>query len=326
MTIKKRLFYYQFWQTCQQKIRAGFTLTELLITILIASIAVSGLLAAMVELLRTDQQEAMREETQQEMQAAMNFIAEDLRESVYIYDGTQRRLVSGVPIVHSIYNFLPSDFSPATPIIAFWKAEPLSATQETILQTTLKNCSLPAPKDEECAALQLSRRTYSLVVYLQDKTPSTIWKGKSRILRYELSKYTSSGFPSLTQSTGYVDPARTNNFTTWPYDAGNNNLQTVRPTGKPEVLVDFVDDPSSTVDDANVLNICPASGYSRLPNNTMKSFFACVRTIGNNIGQNQDIILYLRGNSYGKGGVSNQDELPTLQTRVTLRGVIDKFK
>jgi type II secretory pathway component PulJ len=338
MIAKKLWLSYCFLRTCQHKQISGISLVELLVSILIASIAISGLLAAMVELLQTDQQEAMREETQQEMQAALNFISEDLRESVYVYDGEQTR---GGNTLHNVYEYLPNfDAIPAKPILAFWKAEPISAEQEKLLanNSTLKTCNFSDPnKAQECRSLKSRRRTYTLVVYLQSTNPDPTWKGKSRILRYELPTYTSSNFASLTKTQGFVDPIDSNNFPTWPFNAQNVDLQAVSPqlgNSPPEVLVDFVDAPSS--DDPENPDISQATycsdkfgdDYERAPklsnNPNSKSFFACVRKIGNALGQNQDIVLYVRGNTYGKGGVDKEKQFP-LQTRVTLRGVIDKF-
>jgi prepilin-type N-terminal cleavage/methylation domain-containing protein len=331
---QKSSFLCKLWQIARSRTASGFTLTELLVTIVIAGIAITGLLAAMVELLRTDQQEAIREETQQEMQAALSFIAEDLRESVYVYDGSQQRNSVAIP-----YDALPDFSSVGTPIIAFWKAEPLNAGQQTTLAGINCNTAFSSNNDKkaECDNLKLKRRAYSLVVYLQTNAsdPNGLWKGRSRILRYELPQYRTSDFANLTWSTGFVDPARTNNFPGWPFDAQNtNNSQTSLPVlseSPAEVLVDFVDDPNRLQNNTTETNIpsCPTTNYTRFPNtNTTtpnNSFFVCVRNVGNDLGQNQDIIAYLRGNTFGKARSTEDNILSTMQTRVTLRGVIDKF-
>jgi type II secretory pathway pseudopilin PulG len=332
MISKKFSFLSQLWSVNRYKKNAGVSITELLVAMVVAGIAITGLLAAMVELLQTDQREAAREETQQSIQTALDFIAEDLRESVYVYDGTQRRGADGSGPLHYIYDYLPDFSSVGTPILAFWKTEPLSASQESDLSRT--DCArLAQPAQQECNNLKLRRRSYSLIVYLQSTIPDPKWKGKSRILRYELPKYDASNFSTLAKSPGFVDPAEANNFPTWPLDSSNTNLQFTQGAGSPslsdsppEVLVDFVDEPASTINIPDCVSSY-GSSYVRLPSDDTnnRSFFACVRRIGNEIGQNQDIILYLRGNTYGKEGANAQDELPTLQTRVTLRGVIDKF-
>jgi hypothetical protein len=61
-----------------------------------------------------------------------------------------------------------------------------------------------------------------------------------------------------------------------------------------------------------------------------------VRKIGEVLGLNQDIFIYLRGDATGRNGLIKEDKvltseinkkstLPTLQTQVTLRSAIDKF-
>jgi prepilin-type N-terminal cleavage/methylation domain-containing protein len=65
----------------------GFTLTELLVVVIISSIIVSALLGLVVQLTGTEQRESVRTETQREMQMALNYIASDLRQAVYIYEG-----------------------------------------------------------------------------------------------------------------------------------------------------------------------------------------------------------------------------------------------
>lgn len=305
MTAKQQpLKLLRLWKNYQSKTTAGFTLTELLATVLIGGIVISTLLAVIVEFLQTDQQEAARTETQQEMQAALNYIEEDLRESVYIYPNT-----TGLPSGTNV-----------TPVIAFWKAEPINeaelpANSEAQCNANFSTEALRA----ECRALIVRRRAYSLVVYFQSTESDTTWEGQSRIRRYELPTYSNPA--TLTRSTGFVDPVQDNSFPAWL--TTNGSVVSTGLTDKP-VLVDFVDDPANNA----VPNVptCP-TGYSRTPSDaaTHNSFFACVRNTGGSLGVNQDAILYLRGNAEGRGGLGSDSFLPTLQSRITLRGVIDKF-
>ena len=297
--------FLQLWRTYQRKTTAGFTLTELLATILIGGIVISTLLAVIVEFLQTDQQETARTQIQQEMKAALEYIEEDLRESVYIYPTT---------------NGLPNFGTNVTPVLAFWKAEPidedkLPADSEDECDDNFSTEALQA----ECKALIVRRRAYSLVIYFQSTESDATWEGKSRVRRYELPAY--SDTEELERSTGFVDPVQDDSFPSWLDN--NGSIVTTMLTDKP-VLVDFVDDPTNNA----VPNVptCPTR-YSRTPNNaaTNNSFFACVRNTGGSLGVNQDAILYLRGNAEGRGGLSSNEILPTLQSRITLRGVIDKF-
>ena len=324
-----RIKLYKLWNLYQKSKTEGLTLTELLVTIIIASIVFTGLLSAVVELMQTDQREAIRTQTQQEMQMALDYIADDLRESVYIYDSFERDPGTNDD---DLTNFLPDFGANVTPVLAFWKAEAiddeeLPGEEDESVEERCADFATDALR-AECQALQLRRRAYSLVIYLQSTRPSDTWEGKSRIMRYQLPMYTDS--ENLERSDGFVDPADNRNFPTWPNRDGRT-LQATRPSlpvGGPPVLVDFVDDPMNP----SVEDLPPCrSNYTRLPNDDNStdlvennSFFACVRNVGNNLGLNQDIVLYLRGNAEERG-LGGEGFLPTLQTQVTLRGVIDKF-
>jgi hypothetical protein len=345
--VSKKFFLLKLRQIYRVRATSGISLVELLVSMVIAGIAITGLLSAMVGLLSTDQQEAIADETQQEMQTALSFIAEDIREAVYVYDGTQLRSGKSIP-----YDSLPDFSTVGTPVLVFWKVEPLSQRQQTLLAGINCNTAFASNIDKrsECDNLKMKRRAYSLVVYLQlreadPNNPSKLWQGKSRIVRYELPQYyrDNPDFATLNWFKGFVDPARTNNFPGWPFDSQDtNNLQESANGGSgkpvltespPQVLVDFVDDPNSTPTPAPPS--CPNQpapallDYQRLPATSTatpnSSFFVCVRTVNDNLGLNQDIILYLRGNTFGKQGTTKDNTLSTLQTRVTLRGVIDKF-
>jgi len=208
----------------------------------------------------------------------------------------------------------------------------------------------------ECQNIWKQRRAYSLVVYFQvpkdTANANDRWDGESRIVRYELPK-----FRSLTASNaadvfdrhqGFVDPAElgSNSFAAWPY-SGDTNCQAEscvdglpgaggRPdlgatSPKAQVLVDFVDDPDSTRADSDGTASEPTTcnaGYDRIPaadsGKPSSSFFVCLQDNGGRFGEPQDVVVYLRGNAKGRGGNRSDAFLPTLQTRIAMRGVIDK--
>ncbi len=303
----------------------GFTLIELLVSMLMAGIIISSLLYLMVNLLQTDQKEAATNQTQGEMQAAMDYITSDLRDAVYVYDD-----------VTKLSSYLPNFGTDHKPILAFWKPESVA---EQSGQTLPSDCTLEtftALQKQECASLRVRQNTYTLVVYLQSKGEGGEWKGQSRIRRYQLRKYTT--ISTLTKSTGYIDPSQTNtSFQQWPRDItstaspkpGLQDPLLSASSGSASVLVDFVDDPTNQV----TIPSCPSTEYIRtpispaspaLPNST--SFFACVRNEANSVGLNQDVIVFLRGNPVGKTGIFTfaNRQLPTLQSQVVARGVLDK--
>ena len=98
----------RFWRVRPSK---GFTLTEMLIATTISLIIMTGLLAAIIEVLDRDRQEGILTQTQQDMERAMKYISNDIKESVYIYDFTQ----AGPPPMTGLPNFGAG----VTPIIAF---------------------------------------------------------------------------------------------------------------------------------------------------------------------------------------------------------------
>ncbi|MDJ0714965.1 MAG: prepilin-type N-terminal cleavage/methylation domain-containing protein [Prochloraceae cyanobacterium] len=323
-----KFFLYRFGKNNRSKTTKGFTLTELLTTVILSGIVLSALLTAMVKVLRSDQLEGDRTKVQQEMHQAIDYIAQDLKEAVYVYNDNQ--------IKNQIKDSIPDFGNDVTPVLAFWKIEPISES-DLPSSSDCSNSSLSDEQQAECNALIVKRHAYSLIVYLQSKENSTTWKGKSRILRYRLPKYSnlsdSNISNKLQHTTGFIDPGVYKNFSTWP-----DNLQLTRPTlsgGNSPVLVDFVDDPSST--SQNQL-VCPdldgntaTEEYARVPdlnspiNFQSNSFYACVRTTGT-LGIKQDVIVYLRGNSKETGEQSNADDVKAeLQTRVTTGGIIDKY-
>ena len=308
----------------------GFTLVELLVSMLMAGIIISSLLYLMVNLLQTDQKEAATNQAQGEMQAAMDYITSDLRDAVYVYDEVTKLLP-----------YLPEFATTHKPILAFWKAESV----EEQGQALPSDCTLATFTDlqkAECTSLRVRQNTYTLVVYLQSKDETNQkWQGKSRIRRYQLRKYTTMS--TLALSTGYVDPSQTNtSFQQWPRDITSTtvpkpSLQAARPTvDNGEALVDFVADPDITT--VGVPS-CPSTDgdndfdadddYKRTPAATgYTSFFACVRKEVSSVGLNQDIVVFLRGNPEGKTGILPgtvaDKQLPTLQSQVIARGVVDK--
>ncbi len=164
------------------------------------------------------------------------------------------------------------------------------------------------------------------MVYLQKpKDSNANWPGKSRIIRYELDKY--SNLATLTSTPGYRDPATAGvNFSTWS-SSGTT-------AGTKSVLVDFVDAPSNP---PSYTPSCSSlgTGYTIVPSTAAaasKSFFGCIRnpeagTASTPTNGNQDAYLYLRGNIDGAGGVGSlgrDSALPTLETRVLMRGVVNK--
>lgn len=320
----------------QRSPNGGFTLTEKIASLFMAGIITTAMISVIVRLIESDQREAAFIATEQEMQIALNYITEDLREAVYIYEDID-------PIMDYLPDFTTLIGANTRPILVFWRTESLPDSYLNFGGNCNNAFASPALQ-QECQVVRIKRAAYTLVVYLQSSDPDPAWEGKSRILRYALPKYlppsTQGGAIDLTQTTGFVDPALFNNFPTWPLDRNGSNQQTEIPdptaSGQPQpiVLTDYIDSPDRTefrsASQPNLPEEPPSceTGYERVPADADEnnSFFACVRSTDNRVGRNQDVIVYLRGNAEGRNKLSKTvDFLPTLEAQVTLRGVIDKF-
>ena len=324
---------------------AGFTLAELLITLVISSIIITGLLVLVVDLVTANRKELARTETQREMSIASEYISSELREAAYVYTGDC--LWDGGPTEADVEPCLglfagggtnlqtPAD---SVPIIAFWKLDPLPP-----------NCGAP-----ECANYAVAQRSYTLVVYfLSTDNPDNRWDGQARLTRAELTRFNASG--QLGDLGNSPDPSTTaTTFRSWQSATGL--------TPRDAVLVDYVD----VTPDQQELQAdeeCPigyritpssaaldASGFSQV-----RSVYACVRddalagSASNTTSAfNQKVVLFVRGNPQGRFGLdaiacgedlqqtlrTERDDLltgsrgicdlPTVKTEVLNRGVANK--
>ena len=188
----------------------GMTLVELLVGAIMAFLIITPMLGFVVDMLNTDRREQVKANTEQDIQAAVDFIAQDLSQAIYIYDnnpvtnGTPNTTPTGIP---AIRNFIPNQPN-ETPILVFWKRQllknslPLRANDQPI------TCTTTATGANTC------NDTYvlALVAYYQVIGTPGIWcqpSGNdcpSRIVRYQIQDGLRN--PSLTN----VDPLQ-NYFT-----------------------------------------------------------------------------------------------------------------
>ena len=204
----------------------GFTLIELLISILISTVIISTLLAFTVNIMETDRREQAKVESQGDVQAALNYISNDLQEAVYIYnaDSLNYNNADAAP-GPGIKDQLPdatvdpvfaSDKS--TPVLVFWKRKYFAPDTEVSVGgstkkvgcleygTTTTNSAAPAAPsgspvptatpvpNATCDGnnpVGAGRYTYALVAYylIYDNPAGTnsSWSNAARIGRWELS-------------------------------------------------------------------------------------------------------------------------------------------
>jgi prepilin-type N-terminal cleavage/methylation domain-containing protein len=354
-TLKR--FWYSHRKCDIQHQSSGFTLLELLIVTIISGGIIAGLTYIVVELLTADRRENALTETQQDMQRALDFMAAELREAVYVYSGECLRSGGGgdpsAPCP-GLVDYLPVGVSTnSVPVVAFWKQEPIPST----LRQQCRNSTRANPLRVSGVFVPcLTAHSYSLVVYsLSKENTNNTWKGLARLTRTALTEFTQTG----NRTQGYVNPGANAIYNTWPFGpppsaAGGGTLVNLQafavPAGRPDisptVLVDFVDDgtgaqqagltgtascPDNPATAQADYSISPTTAeLSRLGFANVRSFYACIsqgETVGTTPSdQNREVILYLRGNAFGKPVIlSRRGFLPTLETRVLSRGVLERI-
>ncbi|MEG4321427.1 MULTISPECIES: hormogonium polysaccharide secretion pseudopilin HpsC [unclassified Microcoleus] len=286
------------------QIEKGMTLVELLVGSIMAFLIITPMLAFVVDMLNTDRKEQLKSNTEQDIQAAVDFIAQDLSQSIYIYDN------AGITAINS---FLPT--ASGTPVLVFWKRQPL--------KNSLPRNSTVAAKPKTCDQYMNPRQcndTYvrSLVAYYQIKDTLSTWCQPSggncptRIARYEIR----DGIDRLTDTatgqpygpTNTTDAQQTDpgfNSETDPDKSFNLNNPTVNVTNpagftdksgakNPQVLVNYIDHSpeQKQIDKAEcqkalgnpsvTIGVTPTEipeATLRVPApDTVNSFYACVDT------------------------------------------------
>jgi type II secretory pathway pseudopilin PulG len=260
-TLLRLLLKSQHERNCSEpaKTDKGMTLVELLVGSIMAFLIITPMLSFVVDMLNTDRREQVKSNTEQDLQAAVDFIAQDLSQAIYIYDNnpaltnTPTTTPTGIP---AIKNQLPPD-AKGTPILVFWKQQqrknsvPINPTVANTVKPV--NCDQPG-NEGQC------NDTYvlSLVAYYQfrEDDPKSIWCQPSgsacptRIARYEITdgikNPNATSIADLyytdgeTKDTQRPDPAFNREFDlTKPTE--NVTLATGLVSAQSQVLVNYID-------------------------------------------------------------------------------------
>jgi prepilin-type N-terminal cleavage/methylation domain-containing protein len=254
------------WPTWRGRRSQGFTLVEILVSLVIAGILMAALGSVLIDMLNTERREASLNQLRQDLKAAMDVIANDLSQAVFVYNGNcldGNRQQCGDTTRHGqpLTNYLPAFPATMTPVLAMWILEPFPYDQNQLGYATFRmprDCERVWSSDEprtkqHCRDLQNGRRTYTLVVYYIDTAPTSFWapdspwQGKARLVRYQLRKYKVANVASdvnydyLGINRGYVEPIGETNFARWPFKVGTTtteNLQDTRAGGRPEANIE----------------------------------------------------------------------------------------
>ena len=301
----------------------GMTLVELLVGAIMAFLVITPMLAFVVDMLNTDRREQVKSNTEQDIQAAVDFIAQDLSQAIYIYDNIDiNGGTRGTVTVTAIKSQLPAaNDATKIPILVFWKRQQVKTSVPI-------NSTIATPKT--CDATKCND-TYvlSLVAYYQFKDNDPTWCQPSggpcpiRIARYEIRDGVRKPDPVAADTNlPYYNVADTNPDTQQPDPAFNKDFDFSKPTvnvtvptkladlksggNKPEVLVNYIDHttPGPTLSPTECKTALgnptdPKDPTKFLDESTLKvtdadgrnSFYACVDT-ARNIAR-----VTLRGNS-----------------------------
>lgn len=318
---------------------SGFTLIELLVALLIATLVITPLLGFMINVMNTDRQEQAKATTEQEIQAALDYITRDLQQAVYIYDAAGIQAINrtdglGLPF---------SDSTDRVPVLVFWKRELIN---KVIAIATNE-------KDDTYV--------YSLVAYylIKDSNTSSISPSNAaRISRWQISDgviansggVTCNGYTAKYINNDYCPSAgfalfnlnepgtleekmnkwkRLSQYTS-KNAAGQDVVNPVNPSA-PITLLYYIDQTTTTTAAPEKVS-CPTGSTLVAPNIStinsratfnMTSFYACIDRI------DTTAQVFIRGNALARlqsNNLSYQNRLrayfPTASVTVQGRGVL----
>jgi hypothetical protein len=202
----------------------GYTMIELLVGMIMAFLIITPLMGFVLNLLDDDRKEGVRATTDQELQSAMDYIQEDLRQAFYVYDRT------GVQAINNP-NGIEQDKDKRTPILVFWKRTIEKKSRPVV---TIKNgsCSPTGALDDSFV--------YSLVAYyVSTDNPNGIWSDKAvRIERLEISDGVQDPCDSSKYVSGFLPSDGFQKFTQgketeWKNSGALN-------AGDRQVLIDYI--------------------------------------------------------------------------------------
>ena len=177
MRLFKFLKAYRLKNSQRSHKTGGFTLIELLVGIIMTSLIITPLLGLVINMMDTDRKEQAKATSEQEIQAALDYIARDLDQAFFIYDGLGlREIKNDLPQVA-----VADADEEGEPVLVFWKRKFLPNS----LPITGKGIGDCANNDNNCD----DGFVYSLVGYYlikDDNCNNSAWSCAMRISRIEL--------------------------------------------------------------------------------------------------------------------------------------------
>ncbi|MBD1908849.1 type II secretion system protein [Trichocoleus sp. FACHB-832] len=293
-----------------EKKNSGFTLIEVLVAMILAALVITPLLGFMINILDSDRKEQAKSTTEQEVKSALDYIAQDLSQAVFIYDAAALSANSSTtPTNSGIKDQIPpvqavggcSNINNCKPVLVFWKRKFLS--KDEVGNFTGGNDTF----------------VYSLVGYylITDAGGNGTWSNTARIGRFEIK----DGIPNPTGNTGLSRPdnGKTVYYRRLPdkgfrlFDlskAGDLATKMKQWVKHPDsynadmnaILIDYVDRSA-----LNVRNTCPTG---QTPTSVIAGFYACVNATGTTAQ------VFIRGNAWQRINNSSSPD-PYTDARAT---------
>ena len=204
----------------------GYTMIELLVGMVMAFLIITPLMGFVLNLLDDDRKEGVRATTDQELQSAMDYIQEDLRQAFYVYDRT------GVQDINDDTGIKQTD---RTPILVFWKRK-----IEEDSRPSQMGLSCPKTATEQSKKDCDDAFVYSLVAYyISTDNPNGIWSDKAvRIERLEISDGVQDPFDSSKYVSGFPPSNGFQKFTQRKETEWKNSG--ALKAGDRQVLIDYI--------------------------------------------------------------------------------------
>ena len=238
---------------------SGMTMIELLVGTIMAFLIITPILGFAVNILNDDRKEGVKAATEEELQSAVDYIAEDVSQALYIYNQSEVQDIQN-------NNQLPA----GNPVLVFWKRKILEDAVPVNVGTEPIDCTPLTCDDTYVLSL--------VAYYLVDGTNGEIWcepggnQCPSRVVRYEISD-------GLRDSNGDPLPVAQTDSDQRPDDAYNPDFTLQEPTvdvttgsnfpTNPPVLVNYIEEfPYANVPSANVAEISvTANSLRRIESN-----------------------------------------------------------
>lgn len=318
---------------------SGFTLIELLVAMVLATLVITPLLGFIINIVDNDRREQAKATSEQEIQAAVDYIAQDLEQAVYIYDadGLNNNSTDNPPGIKNqippIAKYSPNchDATTCVPVLVFWKREFQNQAVEV-------NGSTSNQKNDSFV--------YALVAYYLIKDSNPTWSKAARIARFEIKdgvrnpddfdKYVNENDPEIGRSPGFkpfdlsLADTLKEKMDRWT-NSGENY------TSRTNVLLDYIDQSTTGVPQQTDCQKAlapdptqPNQQAQRVPPdsiNTIKinSFYACVDSSS----EKNLVRVFIRGNALARINEnatysSNRSVyFPTASTQVQTRGLLN---